>query len=526
MVPPQPSCTVKTDPAEMPLTACHGATEVAFSVEPHSAVNCYNGDCVVFLCRGTLPPEAAEVDARLGGLLAVALEEADFKGEEGSCMCVRVGGEGPRYLCAVGVGEHKSFDASAVGSAVATAIREKDKLSSAALFVPDLCKGCPCPEAPKAFLRKLQAVLETILVEINSDNRFKGTGSKNVKTSKLERLTIFIANMEGTEATVEAARRVASGVHLARELVNAPANYCTTVTLAKTAEVIAAEGGLDCKILGQAEAEALGMGCYLAVAKGSMYPPQFIHLTYKPAGTPKKKIAFIGKGLCFDSGGYNIKRAETSIHLMKFDMGGAAAVLGAAKAIASAKPADVEVHFISAAAENMVSSRAYRPGDVITASNGKTVEVGNTDAEGRLTLADALVYAEKLGVDAIVDVATLTGACIIALGESYAGLFSPDEQLADKILKCADRSCEKMWRMPFVPRYRELLESKCADLNNTATKGKGGGAITAAVFLKEFVDKTPWAHIDIAGPAWCFKSSSGTGYAVRTLVEFALSVAE
>ena len=177
------------------------------------------------------------------------------------------------------------------------------------------------------------------------------------------------------------------------------------------------------------------MGCYLAVAKGSMHPPQFIHLTYKPSGPAKKKIAFVGKGLCFDSGGYNIKRAETSIELMKFDMGGAAAVLGAAKAIAAAKPQGVEVHFISAAAENMVSSRAYRPGDVITASNGKTVEVGNTDAEGRLTLADALVYAEKLGVDSIVDVATLTGACIIALGESYAGLFSPDDKLADKLLK-------------------------------------------------------------------------------------------
>lgn len=525
MVPPQP-CTVKTDPAGMPLTECHGSTKVAFAVEPLSALSSYKGDCVVFVCRETLPPEAAEFDVQRGGLLAGALEEGGFKGDAGSCVCVRVGGEGPRYLCAAGVGEHKSFDAAVVGAAVASAIREKGKIASMAIFIPDMCKECPCPEAPRVFLRKLQAVLETLLVDINQDNRFKGTGSKNLKSSKLEKLTIFTSNKEGTEAVLQAARRVASGVHLARELVNAPANYCTTVNLARAAETIAAEGGLECNILGQAEAEARGMGCYLAVAKGSMYPPQFIHLTYKPAGPPKKKLAFVGKGLCFDSGGYNIKRAETSIELMKFDMGGAAAVLGAAKAIADAKPADVEIHFISAVAENMVSSRAYRPGDVITASNGKTVEVGNTDAEGRLTLADALVYAEQLGVDAIVDVATLTGACIIALGESYAGLFSPDEQLAEKILKCADRASEKMWRMPFVPRYRDMLDSKCADLNNTATKGKGGGAITAAVFLKEFVEKTPWAHIDIAGPAWCWKASCATGYAVRTLVELALSAAE
>lgn len=426
---------VKTDPADMPLTECHGATKVAFSVEDLSALDNYKGDYVAFVARGGLPSEAKEFDAKHGGLLASAIEEADFKGDVGSCICVRLGGEGPRYLCAVGVGEHKSFDAAVVGAAVAAGIREKGKIKSAALYVPDLCAGCPCKEAPKVFLRKLQAVLETLLVEINPDNRFKGTGSKNLKATKLEKLTIFTANKENTEKVLEAARRVATGIHLARELVNAPANYCTTVTLARAAENIAKEGGLECKIMEQAEIEELGMGCYLAVAKGSLYYPHFVHLTYKPPQAPKKKLAFIGKGLCFDSGGYNIKRAETSIELMKFDMGGAAAVFGAAKAIAAAKPADVEVHFISALAENMVSSHAYRPGDVLTASNGKTVEVGNTDAEGRLTLADALVYAEKLGVDAIVDVATLTGACIIALGESYAGLFSPDDQLAEKILK-------------------------------------------------------------------------------------------
>lgn len=522
--------TVKTDPREMPLTECHGATKVSFSVEPLSALSKYTGDCVFIVSRASLPPEAAAFDAERGGGLASALEEADFKGEAGALVCVRVSGRGPRYLCAVGVGEHQTFDASLVGSGVSAAFREKAKIKTAALFVPSLCKDCPCPEALKVFRRKLQAVIETILVEINPDNRFKGNGTKNLKSCKLEKLTIFSDDKEGTEKALEAARRVAKGVHLARELVSAPANYCTTVTLAQAARAIAEEVGLECKILGLSELEALGMGCYLGVAKGSLYPPQFIHLTYRPhgapSGAPVKKLGFVGKGLCFDSGGYNIKRAETSIELMKFDMGGAAAVLGAAKVIGAAKPSGVEVHFIAAAAENMVSRAAYRPGDVLVASNGKTVEVGNTDAEGRLTLADALVYAEKLQLNAIVDVATLTGACVIALGESYAGLFSPDEELAKKLMDCANRACEKVWRMPFVPRYRELLESKCADLNNTTTKGKGGGAITAAVFLKEFVEKTPWAHLDIAGPAWCTKTGQGTGFAVRTLAEFALSASE
>lgn len=203
---------------------------------------------------------------------------------------------------------------------------------------------------------------------------------------------------------------------------------------------------MECKILDQSAIESLGMGCFLAVGKGSMYPPLFVHLKYSPpasGGPVRKRLGFVGKALCFDSGGYNIKRAETSIELMKFDMGGAAAVLGACKAVAALKPAGVEVHFVFAAAENMVSSRAYRPGDVLTASNGKTVEIGNTDAEGRLTLADALVYADKLGLDALVDVATLTGACIIALGEQYAGVVSPDDPLAQQVLQWSDTPTHK-----------------------------------------------------------------------------------
>ncbi|CDJ35385.1 cytosol aminopeptidase, putative [Eimeria mitis] len=365
---------------------------------------------------------------------------------------------------------------------MAAATRERPRVHSVGVYIHPMAQQCPCPDAPKVFFRKIQALFETFFVEIQPDHRFKGTGSKVASEPQVEELTVFTFDVEETKRAIEAARHVASGVHLARELVNAPSNYCTTITLAKAAETVAKEGGLECRILDQPALEERGMGCYLAVAKGSMYPAQFIHLIYRPksaaaaaaaagaadgsggagaaaaatgkgskdegktaaataaaaekeTGEIKHKIAFVGKGLCFDSGGYNIKRAETSIEMMKFDMGGAAAVLGAARAVSLLQPAAVEIHFIAAAAENMVSSRAYRPGDVLRASNGKTIEVGNTDAEGRLTLADALVYAEQLHVHSIVDVATLTGACIVALGESYAGLFSPNDELAEEILQ-------------------------------------------------------------------------------------------
>jgi leucyl aminopeptidase len=267
------------------------------------------------------------------------------------------------------------------------------------------------------------------------------------------------------------------------------------------------------------------MGAFLGVAKASDLPPKFIHMTYRPAGTPRKKLAIVGKGLTFDSGGLNIKGAGSGIEMMKTDMGGAAATFGAAKAIAQIQP-DVEVHFISAVTENMISGHAMHPGDILTASNGKTIEINNTDAEGRLTLADALVFAEKLGVDAIVDLATLTGACIVALGEDMAGLWSPSDELAAAILAAAEPAGEKFWRMPLEEKYFDGMKSVVADMKNTGPRA--GGAITAALFLKQFVKDTPWAHLDVAGPVWIDKDSGynnagGTGFAVRTLVNWVLS---
>jgi leucyl aminopeptidase len=287
------------------------------------------------------------------------------------------------------------------------------------------------------------------------------------------------------------------------------------------------------EILDREACAQLGMGAFLGVAQASVMPPQFIHLTYTDGtgAVPRKKLAIVGKGLTFDSGGLNLKTgAGSSIELMKMDMGGAAATLGCAQAISKLHPQGIEVHFIIAACENMISGNALHPGDIVTASNGKTIEVNNTDAEGRLTLADALVFADKLGVDAIVDLATLTGACIVALGDTVAGLWSNDDQLAEMIDRASKPAGEKFWRMPLEDAYLEQMKSVVADMKNTGSRS--AGSITAALFLQKFVEKTKsWAHLDIAGPVWTDKESGylnagGTGYPVRTLVNLVLAFAE
>ena len=367
-----------------------------------------------------------------------------------------------------------------------------------------------------------QGICEGALLALHEDHRFKSEADD--KSFAIERIELI--GYPNEAPAISRAQQVADGVILARELVAAPPNVATPAMLAETAEAIARDHGLDVAILDQEACEQLGMGAFLGVAQASDLPLKFIHLTYQPKGTPRRKLAIIGKGLTFDSGGLNIKAgAGSMIEMMKFDMGGAAATLGAAKAIAQIKP-DVEVHFISAAAENMISGNALRPGDIITASNGKTIEVNNTDAEGRLTLADALVFAEKLGLDAMVDLATLTGASIVALGDSIAGLWSPDDALAGEIEAAATVAGEKLWRMPLEEKYFEGMKSLAADMKNTGPRS--GGAITAALFLKQFVNDTAWAHLDIAGPVWnerenAYNSPGATGYGVRTLVSWVLS---
>jgi leucyl aminopeptidase len=463
----------------------------------------------------TLTGDLAQLDEKLGGALKELIEETEFKGSVGSSAVTRVGvGSSIRKIILVGLGKPDALKLDSLRRTAAAIARtaKQQKMKTLGISLP-LVNDDPALST--------QAITEGIVLALHQDNRFKSDPED--KGAKLEQVDLL--GLGNQEAAITRAQAIGSGVILARELVAAPSNVVTPTTLAETAEAIASEYGLALEVLEQEECEKLGMGAFLGVAKASEMPPKFIHLTYKPEGVPKRKLAIVGKGLTFDSGGLNIKVAGSGIEMMKTDMGGAAATLGAAKAIAQIKP-DTEVHFISAATENMISGKAMHPGDILTASNGKTIEVNNTDAEGRLTLADALVFTEKLGVDAIVDLATLTGACIIALGNDIAGLWATDDSVASQLKAASEAAGEKFWQMPLEDKYFEGMKSPIADMKNTGPRP--GGSITAALFLKQFVKETPWAHLDIAGPVWSDKedgcnNSGATGFPVRTLVNWVLS---
>jgi leucyl aminopeptidase len=462
-----------------------------------------------------LSGDLAQLDEKLAGTLKELIEETEFKGSVGSSAVTRVGAASSiRKIILVGLGKQDALSLESLRRAAAAVAKAAKQQKSKTL-------GISLPVFNNDPAKTAQAITEGIVLALHQDNRFKSESDD--KGTKLEQVDLL--GLAGQETAITHAQAICSGVILARELVAAPANVVTPITMAETAEAIASEYGLSLEILEQEECEKLGMGAFLGVAKASNLPPKFIHLTYKPEGTPTRKVAIVGKGLTFDSGGLNIKVSGSGIEMMKTDMGGAGATLGAAKAIAQLKP-DVEVHFVSAVTENMISGQAMRPGDILTASNGKTIEVNNTDAEGRLTLADALVFTEKLGVDAIVDLATLTGACIIALGNDIAGMWTTDESLASQLKAASEAAGEKFWQMPMEEKYFDGLKSPIADMKNTGPRP--GGSITAALFLKQFVKETPWAHLDVAGPVWtdkedAYNNSGATGFPVRTLVNWVLS---
>ncbi|VEP14799.1 putative cytosol aminopeptidase [Hyella patelloides LEGE 07179] len=461
-----------------------------------------------------LTGDLQQLDEKLSGVISELIAEEEFKGKSGSTVTTRLSGnEAFRKLTLVGLGKAEDLNVDSYRSTAAAIARSAEKDKNLGISLPI--------EGDSAAIT--QAITEGIHLALHQDNRFKSDVEN--QTPKLE--TVEILGLSGQDTAISQGETIVSGVILARELVNAPANEVTPVTMAETAQKLADEYGLEIKILEQADCESFeqGMGAYLGVAKASDIPPKFIHLIYKPAGTAKRKVAIVGKSLTFDSGGLNLKTGGSGIETMKMDMGGGAATLGAAKAIAQIKP-DVEVHFICAATENMISGKAMHPGDILKAANGKTIEVNNTDAEGRLTLADALVYAESLKVDAIVDLATLTGACIVALGNDIAGMWSTDESLAGELKTAAESAGEKFWQLPMEDKYFEGLKSKIADMKNTGPRA--GGSITAALFLKQFIKETPWAHLDVAGPVWSDKPSGinnagGTGFPVKTLVNWVLS---
>jgi leucyl aminopeptidase len=339
--------------------------------------------------------------------------------------------------------------------------------------------------------------------------------------SKLLRVTLACGAAESAAVRdgLHRGEAVAAGVALARECANRPGNHCTPSYLADEARRLAKAHDLEVEVLNRKDVEKLGMGCFLAVAQGSQQPLKFIVLQYRGAAKTVAPLVLVGKGITFDTGGISIKPAA-EMDEMKFDMGGAASVLGTFRAVAQLKP-KVNLVGLIPACENMPSGSAVKPGDVVTSLSGQTVEILNTDAEGRLILCDALTYAERFKPAAVVDIATLTGACVVALGHHRSGMFSPDDALAAELDRAGQAALDPCWRMPLDEEYDEGLKSNFADMGNVGPRA--GGAITAAMFLKRYTAKYPWAHLDIAGSAWKSGLSKGaTGRPVPLLTQFVI----
>jgi leucyl aminopeptidase len=358
--------------------------------------------------------------------------------------------------------------------------------------------------------------------------RFNKYRSNPHPTTGLRTLTLFKPGLKRTsllERAVKTAEQSLPGVFLARNLVNEPPSITTARFLGEQAQRHCRGRGLSVEVWGKKKIAAMNLAGLLAVNRGSLEEPRFIKIRYRPEGKPRKKVALIGKGITFDSGGLSLKPAK-SMETMKLDMAGGAAVIGTMSRLPQLRP-DVDVTGYIPATDNLPGGNAQKPGDVIRYLNGKTIEVLNTDAEGRLILADALALAAREKPDCMINLATLTGACVVALGTGVAGIFSNDPTFSDKVIRCARDAGEKLWPLPLVKEYREALKSSVADMKNVA--GPHGGAITAALILQEFVDDIPWAHLDIAGPAFtetdtpiCAKG--GTGFGVRTLLRFLLTL--
>lgn len=462
-----------------------------------------------------------EIDQLSKGALSDLIRRYDFKGSKGSVQSIWFGHE-IKYLAVVGLGKLEEATAGSqsdssvwrlFGKSIAS-LRKSLKASKIGVSLSQ-----PVPESYN---------LNSIAVNITSgimsggyeSTRFKSKGPKQME-GNIEILFLTENNIP----SIEKGLALGKGALFSRWLVESPPNVCTPTFLADAAAHIAsiAPNHMSLQILEKEDCEKLGMGLYLGVAEASAEPPKFIHLIYRPLSEATRKVAIVGKGLTFDSGGYNLKAgAGSMIEMMKFDMGGAGAALGAARVIADLKPPEVEIHFIIASCENMIDAKGLRPGDILVASNGKTVEVNNTDAEGRLTLADAILYAqEQCHVDYIVDIATLTGACMIALGGEIGGMYASSEEVAHQLQEASVTTGEKIWRMPLEQAYLEQLKSPIADLKNSG--GRMGGSITAALFLKEFVDlnRVKWSHLDIAGPVWNDKEGGATGFGAQLLAEWA-----
>ena len=477
-------------------------------------LNTWQGSSLIFgIVEEDLKNQLQKIDFIIDSkLLLEKINQKKFKGEKGKILNFDFFDQRLQTLKIIGLGESKNINSNDIKNSLADVVRKSaDKEEKISILFPwELINS----------QEEIQSFGESARLSAYKDNRFNSKRDDKKVLKEIEFLNLNkFKNIDFNETEY-----ICEGVELARRLVAAPPNSLTPLEMSIQASKIAKDHGLEIKILEKNECEDLGMGAYLAVAKGSDLEPKFIHLTLKSKSPVKEKIALVGKGLTFDSGGYNLKVGASQIEMMKYDMGGSAAVLGAAKALGAIKPDGLEIHFIVAACENMINGSAVHPGDVIKASNGKTIEINNTDAEGRLTLADALTYASNLKPDSIIDLATLTGAIVVALGNDVAGFWTNNNMMAKDLKTASSQAGEELWQMPLQKSYKDGLKSHIADMKNTGPRA--GGSITAALFLEEFFDKNiKWAHIDIAGTCWTDKNkgihpSGATGYGVKTLVQW------
>jgi leucyl aminopeptidase len=425
-----------------------------------------------------------------------------------------------KRLLLLGGGKAKTFSAADLRQLAGAAVRtlKSKSIRSFAFILPE--NGIAAPEG-------VRAIVEGAFVGNFDPGYYKSDRKNNDNDQKIDAVTIVVpkgvqSDTKPLESALQSARIVAESQNFTRDLVNEPSNRMTPTILAERAKTMAAEVGLKCEVHDGDKIRQLKMGAFWGVAQGSDEPPALIVLQYDPEGAVKDvHLGLVGKGVTFDTGGISIKPAD-GMEKMKYDMAGAATMIGVMRAIALLKP-KVKVTAIVCATENMPSGKAQKPGDVQIAMSGKSIEIINTDAEGRLILADGLCYARQLGCTHLVDAATLTGAVVVALGYVNAGIFASDDPLYERFAKATQQAGEKMWRLPLDDEYKEIIKSNIADMVNSG--GRWGGAISAAMFLKEFAEDTPWIHLDIAGTAWMEEqkpwiAKGPSGIALRSLVEF------
>ncbi len=476
--------------------------------------------------EGMKHPEGntAAVDKSLDGAISQLIKQGEIKGKLNEVTLLHSLGRLPASRIVVtGLGKKPELSVNKVRGAVAETcrrLRHKGVANVATIAQGAGINGISLESAA-------QAVTEGALLGLYAFRRYKTKKENNFGEIK----QLLIAGSEKEKPLLEKAivrgRILAEAANRARDMVNEPANYMTPGQMAEAARQLAKSYGLEVEVLEREQMAAAGMGALLGVAQGSQQPPKFIVLSYKGSDSDEIAVALVGKGITFDSGGISIK-PSAGMAEMKGDMAGGAAVMSALSAIAQLKP-KTNVMAVVPATENLPSGSALKPGDILTAMNGKTIEVLNTDAEGRLILADALSYARKHDAKAIVDVATLTGACRVALGTVCSGAFSNNQELTDRIITAGKEAGEYIWQLPMYDEYNEQLKSDIADIKNIGNSY--GGAITGAKFLAEFVDDTPWVHLDIAGTSDTDKEKGylvkgATGVPVRTLVNLVLSLAD